>query len=154
MKPQKSGLKNPNVNDYTAFDRINGRHSYQDAVPDGYVEYQVRTRQGGSVFFFNFELAKSMGLIPQDHPHELTPKLKEKILECFALSMSTTSSIKSNLIPKRFVLINTWLLGIYRFSILTNRGKPPGMGGESGMERSDTKGLLGIFLVRVRGRQN
>ena len=85
MKPQKSGLKNPNVNDYTAFDRINGRHSYQDAVPDGYVEYQVRTRQGGSVFFFNFELAKSMGLIPQDHPHELTPKLKEKILECFAL---------------------------------------------------------------------
>jgi len=45
----------------------------------------VRTRHGGSVFFFNFALAKKMGLIPQDHPEELTPKLKEKILETFAL---------------------------------------------------------------------
>jgi uncharacterized protein YdiU (UPF0061 family) len=81
VKPQKK----LQVNEYSSFDRIDGNHSYKDAVPDGYVEYQVRTRHGGSVFFFNFELAKTMGLIPVDHPHELTPKLKEKILDTFAL---------------------------------------------------------------------
>lgn len=81
MKPQKK----LQVNEYSSFDLIDGSHSYKDAVPDGYVEYQVRTRHGGSVFFFNFELAKQMGLIPTDHPHELTPKLKEKILDTFAL---------------------------------------------------------------------
>ncbi len=85
MKPQKSGLKSPKknagVDEYLVFDQIDGSHSYKDAVTDGYVEYQVRTRDGGSVFFFNFELAKKMGLIPESHPNELTAKLKEKILE-------------------------------------------------------------------------
>ena len=85
MKAQKSAGRTIRVNDYTAFDQINGKHSYQDAVPDGYVPYQVRTRHGGSVFYFNFDLAKAMGIIPKDHPHELTPILKSKILETFAL---------------------------------------------------------------------
>ena len=73
------------VSDYTSFDQLNGNHSFKKSVPNGYVDYQVRTRHGGSVFFFNFELARKMGIIPLDHSNELTPKLKQKILDTFAL---------------------------------------------------------------------
>jgi len=70
---------------YASFDRIDGTHSFKDAVPDGYVDYQVRTRHGGSVFYFNFDLAREMGLLSSDHPDELTTELKKKVLETFSL---------------------------------------------------------------------
>jgi hypothetical protein len=49
------------------------------------VDYPVRTRHGGSVFFFNFRLARHMGLIPANHPDEMTPALEAKLLETFAI---------------------------------------------------------------------
>jgi len=70
---------------YASFDRIDGTHSFKDAVPDGYVDYQVRTRHGGAVFYFNFDLAREMGLLASDHPDELTSELKKKVLETFSL---------------------------------------------------------------------
>jgi hypothetical protein len=70
---------------YDSFDQMNGTHSFKAAVPDGYVDYQVRTRPGGSVFYFNFPLAREMGLLAADHPDVLTPGLKQKILETFAI---------------------------------------------------------------------
>ena len=85
MKPQKNAPQAPRADDYRSFDQIDGSHSLKAAVTNGYVDYQVRTRTGGSVFFFNFRLAKEMGLIPSDHPNELTPRLRDKILETFAL---------------------------------------------------------------------
>jgi uncharacterized protein YdiU (UPF0061 family) len=102
VKPQKSVLKSHRVNDYTVFDQIDGSHSYKGAVPDGYIDYQVRTRPGGSVFFFNFELAKTMGLIPDDHPHEMTSELKSKILETFSLVIINEYDIihKTKINPK------------------------------------------------------
>ena len=85
MKPQKLGVKSFPPEQYTSFDQLNGTHAYQKAVPGGSVEYRVRTRHGGSVFFFNFNLAREMGLIPSTHPDELTEALKEKILETFSI---------------------------------------------------------------------
>ena len=87
LKAYKTGesVKVSTFETYTSFDEINGNHSFKAAVPNGYVEYPVRTRNGGEVFFFNFRLAREMGLIPEGHPDEMTPKLKEKILETFAL---------------------------------------------------------------------
>lgn len=70
---------------YLAFDRIDGSHPFKLAVPDGFIDYPVRTRAGGSVTFFNFSLAKEMGLIPQDHPEEVNARLQEKLLETFSL---------------------------------------------------------------------
>ena len=70
---------------YSEFDRINGEHSFKSAVPGGNVEYQVRTRHGGRVVFFNFPLAKEMGLIPQDHPDTMNERLERKLLETFSL---------------------------------------------------------------------
>ena len=43
---------------------IDGRHPWRDVSPDGYIDYQARYRPNGRVLFFNFSLAKEMGLIP------------------------------------------------------------------------------------------
>jgi hypothetical protein len=70
---------------YSGFDEIDGSHPLKSQVPDFCVEYQARIRPGGSVAFFNFELAKEMGLIPTDHPTKMNGKLEKKILETFSL---------------------------------------------------------------------
>lgn len=70
---------------YAELERINGEHTFKTAVPAGAVEYQVRTRHGGRVVFFNFELAREMGLIPIDHPDTMNERLERKLLETFSL---------------------------------------------------------------------
>lgn len=70
---------------YPALAKIDGSHSWQQAVPDSYVLYPVRELQEGDVLYFNFELAKEMGLIPESHPRILNPELKKQLLETFAL---------------------------------------------------------------------
>lgn len=72
---------------YGSFDMINGEHPLKSAVPDGYVEYSAKRRNGGKVFYFNFELAKEMGLIPADHPHGLNRQLSDKLLDTFSLEV-------------------------------------------------------------------
>ena len=73
--------------DYTSFDEIDGRHPWQDKVPEGCVLYPVRKLSRGQVMWFNFHLAKDMGLIPQDHPHKMTPELDKKIIETFSVQI-------------------------------------------------------------------
>lgn len=72
---------------YASFDEINGQHPWQDSVPDGYVLYPVRRLQRGKVAYFNFQLAREMGLIPNDHPDQMNPALAEKILDTFAIQI-------------------------------------------------------------------
>ena len=68
---------------YRAFARIDGRHPYRDAVPGGSIDYSARRRRDGKVAFFNFDLAREMGLIPRDHPDVLVPDLARAILDTF-----------------------------------------------------------------------
>src|SRR5262245_19669682 len=68
---------------YRSFARIDGRHPYRDAVPGGSVDYSARRRRDGKVAFFNFDLAREMGLIPRDHPDVLVPELSRAILDTF-----------------------------------------------------------------------
>jgi hypothetical protein len=70
---------------YAAFARIDGRHPYRDTVPGGYVDYKARRRHDGEVAFFNFGLAREMGLIPSDHPDTMVKALRGAILDTFAL---------------------------------------------------------------------
>lgn len=70
---------------YSTFARINGEHPFKTLVPEGRVEYKARFKKGGKVAFFNFDLAKEMGLIPKSHPSELNPELEREILETFSL---------------------------------------------------------------------
>ncbi len=73
------------VEDYGAFDQLDGRHPWRDSVPEGMILYPVRELSGGKVSYFNFELAKEMGLIDRDHPHKLNKTLTEKLLSTFCL---------------------------------------------------------------------
>jgi hypothetical protein len=70
---------------YRAFARIDGRHPYREAVPGGSVDYRARRRRNGKVAYFNFALAREMGLIPAGHPDRVTPGLARAVTGAFAL---------------------------------------------------------------------
>lgn len=70
---------------YAAFSRINGQHPFKEQVPSGRVEYKARYRKGGKVAYFNFQLAKEMGLLPKMHEEKLNPDLEKEILDTFSI---------------------------------------------------------------------
>jgi uncharacterized protein YdiU (UPF0061 family) len=72
---------------YEKFKEIDGRHPWRDVCPDGYVDYQARYRPHGRVLFFNFPLAKEMGLIPSDHPTSISKDLEQAVLDTFSLQI-------------------------------------------------------------------
>lgn len=78
------------------FDSIDGSHPLKESLPEGYVDYQARIRPGGKIRFFNFSLAKEMGLIDQDHPEHLSDHLKNKIIETFSLQIINEFDIENN----------------------------------------------------------
>ncbi|MCJ7671625.1 MAG: hypothetical protein MUP67_06205, partial [Acidimicrobiia bacterium] len=66
---------------------LDGKHALQHAAPAAYVGYSARRRRGGRVAFFNFSLARAMGLVPRDHPDLLTQALSRAILDSFSLTI-------------------------------------------------------------------
>ncbi|MGB0909343.1 MAG: hypothetical protein ACPGYT_03200, partial [Nitrospirales bacterium] len=72
---------------YERFHLINGKHDYQKAVPEGAVGYAVRMRKGGKLIYFNYNLAKEMGLIAEDHPQKMNQQLSAKVLDTFSLQI-------------------------------------------------------------------
>lgn len=85
MNHVKKTAEEPKLRSYQAFQRINGQHPFKEQVPKGRVEYKARYRKGGKVAFFNFALAKEMGLIAKTHEEKLNPDLEKEILETFSL---------------------------------------------------------------------
>ncbi|MCY4644979.1 MAG: protein adenylyltransferase SelO family protein [Bacteriovoracales bacterium] len=86
MEALKRPLKKaPLKEKYDSFNQIDGEHPLQEEVEDFCVLYDVRLRPHGKVVYFNFNLAKEMGLISQDHPHKLNKRLEKKLLESFGL---------------------------------------------------------------------
>ena len=86
-KPPRTRPKERQQHAYAAFDAIDGRHPWRHAVPGGYVNYHARTRASGKVMYFNFALAKEIGLVPSDHAHRMNAKLEKKILSTFGLQI-------------------------------------------------------------------
>ncbi|MCM2281195.1 MAG: hypothetical protein NDI61_05040 [Bdellovibrionaceae bacterium] len=72
---------------YSAFEAIDGRHPWQESVPEGCVLYPVRALKRGEVAYFNYFLAKEMGLLPDDHPHTMTAALARTLQETFSLQI-------------------------------------------------------------------
>src|SRR5687768_1465209 len=72
---------------YSRFDQIDGSHPWKTAVPEGMVEYPTFKLNKGNVFYFNYALAKEMGLLPQDHPHKMNDELEAKLIETFSLQI-------------------------------------------------------------------
>ena len=73
------------ASNYPLFDQLDGCHPWRDALRDGYIDYPARICTHGKVAYFNFRLARDMGLLPVDHPDELSDALHEKLIETFSL---------------------------------------------------------------------
>ncbi|GMR21151.1 MAG: hypothetical protein BMS9Abin36_1750 [Gammaproteobacteria bacterium] len=99
---------------YPGFRKINGSHPLRQAVPDGFVNYAARRKPGGEVFFFNFALAKEMGLIPASHPDTLNSKLCQVILDTFSLQIINEYDLgHKTRIPKKDILANEYMATRY-----------------------------------------
>lgn len=70
---------------YEKFQEIDGSHPWRSVSSDGYIDYRARYRPQGRVLFFNFSLAKEMGLISEDHPSSINKDLEQAILDTFSL---------------------------------------------------------------------
>lgn len=79
---------------YEKFQELDGTHPWRDVSPDGYINYQARYRPKGRVLYFNFPLAREMGLIPADHPPTVNKELEQAILETFSLRIINEYDLK------------------------------------------------------------
>lgn len=70
---------------YKKFQQVDGSHPFKSAVPNGFVDYEARIRKGGKVAFFNYQLARDMGLISKSHPDKMSKALEKTILETFGI---------------------------------------------------------------------
>jgi len=99
---------------YTGFRQIDGSHPLREAVPDGFVSYAARRKSGGEVFYFNFALAREMGLIPKNHPDTLNKRLCQAILDTFSLQIINEYDIDHKTrIPKKDILANEYMATRY-----------------------------------------
>jgi len=64
---------------------LDGSHPLQAASPRAYVPYPARRRHDGRVAWFNFALAREMGLVPAHHPDVLDAGLERALLDTFCL---------------------------------------------------------------------
>jgi hypothetical protein len=87
---------------YCTFDSIDGRHPWQAAVPEGFVAYPVRRLNHGKITYFNFALAREMGLIPSHHADDMSPELSEQLLKTFSIQiLNEYDQVNSNKLRKR-----------------------------------------------------
>lgn len=99
---------------YDKIERINGEHPFKEKVPFGHVEYQAKQRKKGKILYFNFDLAKEMGLIPKDHPEEMNATLEKKLLKTFSIVIINEYDIINNVkIDPKEVKQNTYMATRY-----------------------------------------
>lgn len=115
MNPIKKGQTDvAGKRSYVNFAHLNGEHPFKTQVPGGRVEYKARYRKGGKVAFFNFDLAKEMGLIPKSHATEMNPDLEKEILETFSITIINEYDLMNNIkFPEDEVLPNTFMATRY-----------------------------------------
>ncbi|MGE3973356.1 MAG: protein adenylyltransferase SelO family protein [Bdellovibrionales bacterium] len=89
--PQPKPASDP----YANFQKIQGFHELQECLPEAVVPYKVRELENGKIAYFNYELAKEMGLIPAQHPHRLNKQLEAKILSTFAIQIINEYDLKN-----------------------------------------------------------
>jgi hypothetical protein len=78
------------------FQSLDGSHPWREVCADGYIDYRARHRDGGSVVYFNFDLAKELSLIPANHAPRMTRALEESILQTFALQIINEYDLAHN----------------------------------------------------------
>ncbi len=135
---EKNRLKKQLHNDpYTKFDKINGKHPWADQVTNGHIPYHVRKLDNGKVLYFNFHLAKEMGLISKDHPHQITKALEKKILSTFNIRIINEFDLKNNSVDKKEFSKNTYMAS--RYLQLQHKDK-------RGLTSGDGRGIWNGFI--------
>lgn len=135
MKAKK--LK-PLLSDYDSFDKVNGKHPLRKSSEDLYVDYKARYRDGGKILFFNFELAKEMGLIDANHECEMNEKLEEKLIETFSIIIINEWDIENNIkFPEKDIKPNEYMATRY-----LQLQHPDNLGKNSGDGRSIWNGTI------------
>ena len=86
------------TSNYHQFDQLDGSHPLINAAPESCVLYPVRQLKFGKVAYFNFDLAKEMGLIPVEHPNLMNRDLEKKILETFNLRIINEFDQENNIL--------------------------------------------------------
>ena len=110
--PARQGKQDPRR--YDRFRLINGTHDFQKAVPQGVVQYAVRLRTGGKLAYFNYDLAKEMGLIARDHPKKMNHKLSQTVLETFGIQIINEYDVFHHTpIPKKHIKPNKYMATRY-----------------------------------------
>jgi hypothetical protein len=83
-------------------------------VAGGFVDYPARRRRDGRVAYFNFTLAREMGLIEAGHPERLTRGLERAILDTFCLVIvNEYDQIHGVEVPKDDLLPGTYMATRY-----------------------------------------
>jgi len=99
---------------YKKFNSIDGSHPFKEAVPNGYVDYEARIRKGGSLAYFNYQLAREMGLIPKSHPDKMTKTLEKTVLETFGIVIiNEYDKMNSKKFPKNEIKEGTYMATRY-----------------------------------------
>ena len=137
---------------YEKFQEVDGRHPWRDVSPDGYVDYQARYRPHGRVLFFNFPLAKEMGLDPAGpsvkHQQRSRTGNPQHVLASDHQRIRSPDRAGSFRL-KRSSLTRSWRRDISKLSIAIKQGKTSGDG------RSIWNGYLKsenlIFDISSRG---
>ncbi len=95
---------------YTTFGKLDGQHPWMEQVPEGFVAYRVRQLNTGKVAYFNFVLAKEMGLIDSQHDHQMTEALEKKLIETFSIQiineydeLTKKRISRENILPHKFM---------------------------------------------------
>ncbi len=105
--------KNSSEKAYPKFDKINGKHPWAEKVTNGHIPYHIRKLKNGKVIYFNFNLAKEMGLINTNHPHKITKALENIILSTFNIRIINEFDLKNKKIPITEFSKNTYMASRY-----------------------------------------
>ncbi len=126
----KMSLKKPQASEYSAFDAIDGSHPYKELGNEFFVEYPVFNLKKGKVVYFNYDLARDMGLISKDHKTKLTSALEKKILDTFSIQIINEYDVLSKKrIPSHLIKPNTYMATRYlQLQHKNKQGKTSGDG--------------------------
>lgn len=99
---------------YSAFEKLNGQHPWMELLPDGHVSYRVHELEQGKVCYFNFVLAKEMGLLPAEHPQQMNEQLEAQLLKTFSLQIiNEYDELNGRRIPPHTIKKNKYMATRY-----------------------------------------
>ncbi len=130
---------------------IDGRHPLQLTAPSAIVSYPARRRHDSEIAYFNFALAREIGLLPERHPDRLDAALRRSLLDAFSLVIvNEWDEENGDPPPRRDLKPNAYMATRY-----LQLQHPDKRGKNSGDGRSIWNGMLrthkGVFDVSSCG---